>query len=289
MTPNRAGTAMQICRSIADIRAVMADLRSKGSVGLVTTMGALHAGHMALVAAAAADHPAVVATIFVNPTQFGDPKDLENYPRDEDADLSMLRDAGVAAVFIPDAADIYPAGEETIVETTRLANMLHGKVRPGHFRGVATVVTKLFNIIGADAAYFGEKDYQQLAVIRRMVTDLHMPIAIHGVPTVREPDGLAMSSRNVRLIGDERYDARVLNLSLTVAEALVKEGKTVEQVAESIRGVIASKRSAKLTGLDIVDAATFEPVTGVPTQTIGIMISVQFMMVMLIDQREITP
>ncbi len=280
---------MQICRSIADIRAVMADLRSKGSVGLVTTMGALHAGHMALVAAAAADHPAVVATIFVNPTQFGDPKDLENYPRDEDADLSMLRDAGVAAVFIPDAADIYPAGEETIVETTRLANMLHGKVRPGHFRGVATVVTKLFNIIGADAAYFGEKDYQQLAVIQRMVTDLHMPIAIHGVPTVREPDGLAMSSRNVRLIGDERYDARVLNLSLTVAEALVKEGKTVEQVAESIRGVIASKRSAKLTGLDIVDAGTFEPVTGVPTQTIGIMISVQFMMVMLIDQREITP
>ncbi len=280
---------MQICRTIADIRTEVGHLRGKGSVGLVTTMGALHAGHMALIAAAKADHPSVVATIFVNPTQFGDPKDLENYPRDEEADLAMLREAGVDAVFIPDAAEIYPEGEETIVETTRLANMLHGKVRPGHFRGVATVVTKLFNIIGADAAYFGEKDYQQLAVIRRMVTDLHMPITIHGVPTVREADGLALSSRNVRLIGDERYDARVLNLSLTVAEALVKEGKTVEQVAESIRGVIASKRGAKLVGLDIVDAATFEPVTGVPTQTIGIMISVQFMMVMLIDQREITP
>ncbi len=280
---------MQICRTIADIRTHVGQLRGKGSVGLVTTMGALHAGHMALMDAAKADHPSVVATIFVNPTQFGDPKDLENYPRDEEADLAMLREAGVDAVFIPDAAEIYPEGEETIVETTRLANMLHGKVRPGHFRGVATVVTKLFNIIGADAAYFGEKDYQQLAVIRRMVTDLHMPITIHGVPTVREPDGLALSSRNVRLIGDERYDARVLNLSLTVAEALVKEGKTVEQVAESIRGVIASKRGAKLVGLDIVDAATFEPVTGVPTQTIGIMISVQFMTVMLIDQREITP
>ncbi len=280
---------MQICRTIADIRTHVGQLRGKGSVGLVTTMGALHAGHMALIDAAKADHPSVVATIFVNPTQFGDPKDLENYPRDEEADLAMLRETGVDAVFIPDAAEIYPEGEETIVETTRLANMLHGKVRPGHFRGVATVVTKLFNIIGADAAYFGEKDYQQLAVIRRMVTDLHMPITIHGVPTVREADGLALSSRNVRLIGDERYDARVLNLSLTVAEALVKEGKTVEQVAESIRGVIASKRGAKLVGLDIVDAATFEPVTGVPTQTIGIMISVQFMMVMLIDQREITP
>ncbi len=280
---------MQICRSIAEIRRVVSEIRSSGTVGLVTTMGALHAGHMALVAAAAADHPSVVATIFVNPTQFGDPKDLENYPRTEESDLAMLDAAGVAAVFIPEAAEIYPTGEETIVETTRLANMLHGEVRPGHYRGVATVVTKLFNIIGADAAYFGEKDYQQLAVIRRMVTDLHMPIAIHGVPTVREDDGLAMSSRNVRLIGDERYDARILNLSLDVAEALVKEGKTVEQVADSIRGIIASKRSAKLTGLDIVDAATFEPVTGVPTKTIGIMISVQFMMVMLIDQREITP
>lgn len=280
---------MIICRSVSEIRSAVADLRKTGSIGLVTTMGALHKGHIALIEAAQADHDNVVATIFVNPTQFGDPKDLENYPRTEDADLEMLGQAGVAAVFIPQADEIYPEGEETIVETTRLANMLHGLVRPGHFRGVATVVTKLFNIIGPDAAYFGEKDYQQLAVIRRMVADLHMPLTIHGVPTVREPDGLALSSRNVRLIGDERYDARVLNLSLTVAEALVKEGKTVEQVAESIRGVISSKRSAKLVGLDIVDAKTFEPVTGIPTDTIGIMISVQFMMVLLIDQKEITP
>lgn len=280
---------MHICRTIADIRRVTWNLMTDGSVGLVTTMGALHAGHMALVAAARADHAAVVATIFVNPTQFGDAKDLETYPRDEAADLAMLEQAGVAAVFLPDAAEIYPEGEETIVETTRLANMLHGAVRPGHFRGVATVVNKLFNIIQADAAYFGEKDYQQLAVIRRMVADLHMPIKIHGVPTVREHDGLAMSSRNVRLLGDERYDARVLNLSLTVAEAMIKEGKAVEDVAESIRGVIGSKRSAKLVGLDIVDAATFAPVTGVPTAKIGIMISVQFLQVLLIDQKEITP
>lgn len=280
---------MIICRTIPEIRQTVSDLRARGSIGLVTTMGALHAGHRALAERAVAENDAVVATIFVNPTQFGDQKDLETYPRNEEADIALLKDAGVAAVLIPDASDIYPEGEETIVETTRLANMLHGAVRPGHFRGVATVVCKLFNIVQADRAYFGEKDYQQLAVIRRMVRDLHIPIEIVGVPTVREPDGLALSSRNVRLIGDERYDARVLNLSLTVAEALVKEGKTVEQIEESIRGVIGSKRSAKVKGVDIVDAETFEPVTGVPTRKIGIMISVQFLNVLLIDQKEITP
>lgn len=280
---------MLICRTVPEIRAAVSDLRRAGSIGLVTTMGALHAGHMALVAAAQADHDAVVATIFVNPTQFGDPADLQNYPRTEAGDLAMLEQAGVAAVFIPEASEIYPEGDETIVETTRLANMLHGKVRPGHFRGVATVVTKLFNIVQPDSAYFGEKDYQQLAVIRRMVADLHIPVRIVGVPTVREPDGLAMSSRNVRLIGDERFDARVLHLSLTVAEAMIKEGKPIEVAAETIRGVIASKRGAKLVGLDIVDVATFEPVTGIPTAPIGIMIAVQFMTVLLIDQKEITP
>lgn len=244
---------------------------------------------MALVAAAAADHAHVVATIFVNPTQFGDPKDLESYPRTEEDDLAMLRAAGVSVVFIPAADEIYPDGDETIVETTNLANVMHGAVRPGHFRGVATVVAKLFNIIAPDAAYFGEKDYQQLAVIRRMVRDLHMNLKIHGVPTVREHDGLAMSSRNVRLIQPERYDARVIHLALRTAAAMIKEGKTVEAVSETIRGVIASKRSAKLVGLDIVDAATFAPVTGVPTDTIGIMLSVQFTGVLLIDQMEITP
>ncbi|WP_392337753.1 pantoate--beta-alanine ligase [Loktanella salsilacus] len=280
---------MLICKTVAEVKNAVAGLRKAGTVGLVTTMGALHAGHMALVAAAARDHASVVATIFVNPTQFGDAKDLENYPRTEAADLAMLEAAGVAAVFMPTPDVMYPAGDETIVETTHLANILHGAVRPGHFRGVATVVTKLLNIVGPDAAYFGEKDYQQLAVIRRVVADLFIPVAIHGVPTVREADGLAMSSRNVRLIGDERYDARVLNLSLTVAAAMVKEGATIEVIAETIRGVIASKRGATLAGLDIVDAETFAPVTGVPTRKIGIMIAVQFMTVLLIDQKEITP
>ena len=281
---------MQVCRTVTEMRAATARLRDGGgTIGVVPTMGALHDGHRALIAAARAACDHALATLFVNPTQFGDPKDLETYPRSEEADLAIFEAEGVAAVFAPDVGEMYPPNDETIVETTRLANILHGAVRPGHFRGVATVVTKLFNIVQPDAAFFGEKDYQQLAVIRRMVRDLHMPIAIHGVPTVREPDGLAMSSRNVRLLGDERYDARVLNLALDVAEALVREGKTVEQIAESIRGIIASKRSAALTGLDIVDAATFEPATGTPTDTIAIMLSVQFTGVMLIDQREITP
>lgn len=280
---------MQICRTIAEIRATVAALRTQGTIGLVTTMGALHAGHMALVAAARADHANVVATIFVNPTQFGNAADLDTYPRTEEADLAMLRDAGVAAVLIPEASEIYPAGEETIVETTQLANMLHGLIRPGHFRGVATVVTKLFNIIGPDAAYFGEKDYQQLAVIRRMVTDLHMPLAIHGVPTVREPDGLAMSSRNTRLTPADRAAAPILHRALSAAKTAIHAGSTAEDAAQIIRDTITSEPRANLQGLDIVDAATFHPVTGTPTDTIGIMISAQFGEVLLIDQKEITP
>ena len=202
---------MKICRDIASFRAVLAGFRKSGeTIGLVTTMGALHAGHMALVAAAKANQTRVVATIFVNPTQFGDPADLEKYPRTEEADLAMFRAAGVDAVLIPEAGEIYSEGDQTIVETVELANVFHGAVRPGHFRGVATVVTKLFNIVQPDAAYFGEKDYQQLAVIRRMVRDLHFPLEIVGVPTVREADGLAMSSRNARLVPKDRASASVL-------------------------------------------------------------------------------
>ncbi len=280
---------MQICRTIADIRTATSTLRRQGSVGLVTTMGALHAGHMALVNAAKSDNDSVVATIFVNPSQFGNPSDLDTYPRTEAADLQLLRDAGVAAVFIPTVAEIYPQNDETIVETTKLANMLHGIVRPGHYRGVATVVTKLFNIIGADAAYFGEKDYQQLAVIRTMVRDLHVPITIHGVPTVREADGLAMSSRNVRLTPQQRAAAPILIAALTAADALLKSGATVETATQAIAATIATEPLATLGAIDIVDPTTFAPVNGTPTGALGIMISALFGEVMLIDQKEVTP
>lgn len=256
-------------------------------------MGALHAGHASLVEHAARDHAHTVATIFVNPTQFGNAKDLETYPRTEAADLALLKAAGVATVFIPDVAEIYPTGDETIVETTRLANMLHGLVRPGHFRGVATVVAKLFNIIGADAAYFGEKDYQQLQVIRRMVRDLHMPITIHGVPTMREPDGLAMSSRNVRLTPEDRAASVCLNLALTRAEAAAAKGASVEALHQIIRDTITSEPRARLRAVDIVEALTLAPLSGSAKGDIGIMISAEFgpedTPVLLIDQREIRP
>ncbi len=279
---------MQICRTIAEIRAAVADMRTAGTVGLVTTMGALHAGHMALIKAASA-HPNVVATIFVNPSQFGNAPDLDSYPRTQDADIAMLKQAGVTAVFIPSVGEIYPDGDETIVETTNLAHMLHGLIRPGHYRGVATVVTKLFNIIGADAAYFGEKDYQQLAVIRTMVRDLHTPVAIHGVPTVRETDGLAMSSRNVRLTPADRSAAPILIAALTAADALLKSGETIETTINAIAATIASQPLATLEAVDIVDPITFAPATGKPNGPVGIMISASFGDVMLIDQKEVTP
>ena len=283
---------MQICRTVADIRAAVALYRRDGaSVGLVTTMGALHAGHMQLVAEAKGTHDKVIATIFVNPTQFGNPADLESYPRTEATDLAMLEAAGVSAVFIPPVTEIYPEGDETIVETTKLANMLHGLVRPGHFRGVATVVCKLFNIIQADAAYFGEKDYQQLQVIRRMVRDLHMPIRIFGVATVREADGLAMSSRNVRLTPEDRAAAVCLSRALNAAEEVAAFGATVTEIETAIREVIAAEPRARLVAIDIVAAETLAPVGGVPTDDIAIMLSVAFgpeaNPVLLIDQREI--
>ncbi len=279
---------MIICRSISEIRAAIKALRENGTIGLVTTMGALHAGHMALVQAAVQDNDSVVATIFVNPTQFGNPDDLENYPRTEQEDLDALREAGTAAVFIPTKQEMYPKGDQTIVETTQLANVLHGKVRPGHFRGVATVVTKLFNIVGADSAYFGKKDYQQLAVIRRMVEDLHMNIRIKGIDTVREDDGLALSSRNVRLTAAHRAVAPILNRALTDAASLLKSGATVEAAQSMIRETIDAEPLADLKAIDIVKADSFEPASGTAKGTLGMMISAQFGEVLLIDQREVT-
>jgi len=281
---------MEICSSVADIRAVVARYRKAGeSVGLVTTMGALHDGHLTLMRRAREAHDRVVATIFVNPTQFGEVADLAHYPSDDARDIDLLKGEGVDALFLPTVDTIYPPGDETIVETTELANKLHGKVRPGHFRGVATVVARLFNICLPDAAYFGEKDYQQLQVIKRMVHDLHFPLKIVGVPTVREADGLAMSSRNQRLTPEDRAAAIVLNQSLTEAEALVAAGTTVDTLAAAIRDRIKSEPRATLRAVDIVAAETLSPVTGLVTGKIAIMLSAEFGSVLLIDQREIAP
>ncbi len=281
---------MEICRTITACRAAAAGFRATGArVGLVTTMGALHAGHMALIEAAKAGSDRVVATIFVNPTQFGDPADLDAYPRREADDLAKLKAAGVDAVFIPEASEIYPEGDETIVETTRLAGLYHGAVRPGHFRGVATVVARLFNIVQADAAWFGEKDYQQLAVIRRMVRDLHFPIEINGVPTVREPDGLALSSRNARLAPEDRAAAPVLHRALLAADAAAKQGATAEALDRIIRDTLAAEPRAVLAGLDIVEPEGFARATGPLTGPVAIMLSATFGDILLLDQKEIRP
>ena len=210
---------MQICPSKIRIGQEIARLRAAGkTIGLVPTMGFLHAGHLQLMRRAAQNADAVVATIFVNPTQFGANEDLSRYPRDLDRDLALLRDEGVAAVFTPSPEEMYLPGADTIVDVPSLSGILQGALRPGHFQGVATVVSKLFNITQPDVAVFGEKDYQQLALIRKMVRDLDVPVRIIGHPTAREDDGLAMSSRNVRLSPAQRAAAKILNAALTQAE-----------------------------------------------------------------------
>ena len=281
---------MLICRSITETRRAVATARTRGnSIAVVPTMGFLHDGHLELVRRARHEADHVVVTIFVNPSQFGEVTDLDAYPRDEARDLELLRGAGADLVFIPEAGEIYPEGDETIVETTRLANMLHGLVRPGHFRGVTTVVARLFNIVQPDVACFGEKDYQQLQVIKRMTRDLAFPIRIVGVPTMREADGLAMSSRNVRLSPQDRHAALVLSQSLAVAETTVAAGGTIADTAAAMRAKIATERRAILRGLDITEAETLNAISGTPAGAIAIMMSVEIGGVLLIDQREIQP
>ena len=216
---------MQRLDTAKDLRAWRGE--AGGSVGLVPTMGNLHAGHLALVAAARASCDRVVVSIFVNPLQFGPNEDLDSYPRTLDADMRALEQAGADAVFAPDVAQIYPHGGTTVttVRVEGITDMLCGSRRPGHFEGVATVVTKLLNLVGPDRAFFGEKDFQQLAVIRRLVDDLCMRVDIVGVPTVREADGLALSSRNQYLQAEERKRAPALAAALEDCKARLAEGE----------------------------------------------------------------
>ncbi|MGR3837095.1 MAG: pantoate--beta-alanine ligase [Cognatishimia sp.] len=278
---------MKVCHTVAECRETLGQYRrASESIGLVPTMGFLHAGHMALVKEAKRHSDRVVATIFVNPTQFGETADLDAYPRNEARDLVMLKEAGVDVVLIPEVADVYPEGDETIVETTRMANMLHGKVRPGHFRGVTTVVARLFNFTQPDVACFGEKDYQQLQVIKRMTRDLGFPIEIIGVPIVREADGLAMSSRNVRLTPQDRQAALVLSRALDAAE--VSDAPTVDALRDVIATAISTEPRATLRGLDIVQAETLNTIEDRLSGAVAIMLSVEFGGVLLLDQRVIT-
>jgi pantoate--beta-alanine ligase len=266
----------------------LATRRTGARLALVPTMGFLHDGHLNLVARARQLASKVAVTIFVNPTQFGQALDLESYPRDEARDLDLLRAAGVDAVLIPEVADIYPEGDETIVETVNLSNVLHGSVRPGHFRGVTTVVARLFNICQPDLACFGEKDYQQLQIIRRMARDLHFPIEIIGVETVREADGLAMSSRNVRLSPADRQAALVLSRSLQAAQTAT-QATTAEALRSLIEGLITAEPRATLKGLDITHPETLEPLSGPLKGPAAIMLSAEFGEILLLDQKVVTP
>lgn len=285
---------MQICRNRLAMRDYVGKGRRDGhSVALVPTMGALHDGHLSLVARArswldAQGGGRVVASIFVNPTQFGPNEDLAAYPRDEENDIALLRQARCDALFLPTVADIYRPGAQTVVEVTGLSRILMGRLRPGHFRGVATVVTKLFNIVQPDAAAFGEKDYQQLAVIRQMVADLDIPVQILAVPTMREADGLAMSSRNRRLSPAERAAAPVLNRALDRAADMVAQGAGVSSILAGLRRIIAAEPLAHVRSIDIRDATDLSRVT-VIRRPVVILLAVRFGGVLLIDQRVADP
>ncbi len=231
---------MDVVRDLNALRASVAALRGGDTrIALVPTMGALHAGHVALIEAARAPRTKVVASIFVNPTQFGPNEDLTRYPRREMADIRMLTEAGCDLLWLPSVETMYPDGFATSVRVTGVSDGFDGASRPGHFDGVATVVSKLFNQVGPDAAYFGEKDYQQLAVVRRFVADLDFPIDIVGVPTQRDDDGLAMSSRNIYLDDEQRRQAIALPRALGVAARAIMRGEDAESVLDDARTMLA--------------------------------------------------
>jgi pantoate--beta-alanine ligase len=251
---------MRVIETVVEMRTARRELAS--AVGFVPTMGYLHAGHLSLAQAARIECATVIASIFVNPTQFGPNEDLSRYPRDLPRDLHQLSTVGVDLVFAPSAAEIYPAGFATYVEPGGvLSERLEAASRPGHFRGVATVVTKLFGIVAPDVAYFGQKDAQQVAVIRRMIADLNLAVELRVLPTVRERDGLAMSSRNAYLNAEDRAAATILYRSLQAGKALIEADPFVSasRVIEEMLTVIATEPRAQLEYADICDPDTFEP------------------------------
>jgi pantoate--beta-alanine ligase len=276
--------AFRCIDTIAGLRAELDPVRARGaSIGFVPTMGALHEGHLALVRTARERDDVVVVSIFVNPTQFDASEDLQNYPRDLARDLALAEAAGADLVFAPPAAEMYLPGASTWVDVEGLTSGLCGAARPGHFRGVCTVVTKLLNIVGPHRAYFGETDAQQLAVIKRMVRDLDMRVEIVPCPAVREPDGLAMSSRNVRLSPEARAQAPVLYRALTAARVAIENGdRDAERLKADICAGLAAADLAKIDYMEIVDSETLRPVAFINRPCL-IALAVFFGQVRLID------
>jgi len=251
---------MKVVETVAAMKAERGKLA--GSVGFVPTMGYLHEGHLALVRHARTETITVIVSIFVNPTQFGPQEDFATYPRDPERDLALLEKENVGVVFMPSTQEIYPEGFSSSVEVEGITEPLEGKPRPGHFRGVTTVVAKLFNIVQPARAYFGQKDAQQLAVIRKMVSDLSMNLEIVAVPTVREPDGLAMSSRNTYLTPEERKAAPVLWKALCLARGHWENGeKDVTRLRQEMTTLIEREPFAQIEYVSIADPDTLEELT----------------------------
>jgi pantoate--beta-alanine ligase len=270
--------------TIAELRTRLDDARAAGRrVGFVPTMGFLHEGHASLMRAARADGDVVVTSIFVNPLQFGPSEDLDAYPRDLSGDTALAEANGVDLVFAPSTAEMYPEPILTTVAVRDVSAPLEGRIRPTHFDGVATVVAKLFSIVGPCSAYFGEKDFQQLAVVRRLVADLSMPVAVVGCPTVREADGLAMSSRNAYLTAEERSAAPVVHRALLAGVAAVDAGATDPAVVRTAMAeVLSTEALAELDYAEVVDAATFQvpdPLRG----TLRLLVAARFGRARLID------
>ncbi|MGQ0611630.1 MAG: pantoate--beta-alanine ligase [Paracoccaceae bacterium] len=251
---------IRVIRTVAALRAEVRGWKAAGqSIGVVPTMGALHEGHLSLARAARQGCARVIATIFVNPRQFNNPEDLKKYPRSEAADVALLDGVGVDVAFIPDADEVYPEGFASTVSVGGVSEPLEGRMRPGHFDGVATVVTKLFGMTEADRGYFGQKDWQQLQVVLRLVRDLNLPVEVVGCETIREADGLAMSSRNVRLTAEGRARAGALYAAITAAAEDIRAGQSdrmaIREAAEKLRAV----GFERVEYIELRDAATLMP------------------------------
>jgi pantoate--beta-alanine ligase len=273
------------------VRKALQSARAGGaSVGLVPTMGALHAGHISLIGAARRECDCVAVSIFVNPTQFGDVADLKAYPRNLDTDLDMCRAAGVDVVFAPSVAEMYPQGSlDTAVVPGQLSEVLEGPSRPGHFTGVATIVTKLLSIAGGCRAYFGEKDFQQLAIVRRLVSDLDIAVEVIGCPTVREADGLAMSSRNGRLAPPERQAATALHRALSAGVDLVVAGeRSARHVGAAMAAVLDSEALVRTDYVAVADPVDLRRVSDI-TSEVRLLVAAEVGAVRLIDNLAAVP